>query len=283
MSKQGDAPTTERHVVPQEVALAFFGLCVFGQGATLREVDVRVPTQVLLAVLGRLGASDTATRAALNRMVNRGLLARHKDGRTSAFELTPQARTLLAQGRDRLFSPAPFDHEPGVWTVLSCPLPETLRNVRYQLQTRLTWAGFGAVQSHVWVAPGRVDVEAMIGDLLTADVRHLAQAFHGTPTAPSDPAELVDRAWDLTALRAAHEDFLDRWERAEPGAGEALPQLLLLIDDWGRLLRADPGLPAAQLPGDWPAARSAGTFSRLRHRLGPGAEKEIEGLLRPAA
>ena len=240
---------------------------------------MRVPTRVLLTVLARLGVSDAATRAALNRMVRRGLLARHKDGRTSAFELTPEARTLLAQGRDRLFSPPPYDHEPDIWTVLSCPLPETLRNVRYQLQTRLTWAGFGAVQPHVWVAPGRVDVETMLGDLLTPEVRPLAQAFHGTPTAPSDPAELVRRAWDLTALRAAHTQFLDRWAHPEPNPGDALSHLLLLIDDWGRLLRTDPGLPIPHLPHDWPAPHSADAFTRARHRLGPGAEKQLEDLL----
>ncbi|MFK0159924.1 PaaX family transcriptional regulator C-terminal domain-containing protein [Streptomyces sp. NPDC090493] len=279
MSRGNDVEAAVRQVAPQEVVLGFFGLCVFGQGATARETDPSVPTRALLSVLGRLDISETATRTTLNRMVHRGLLTRHKHGRTSAFELTPEVRTLLAQGRNRLFSAAPFDHDPGIWTVLSCPIPEALRNVRYQLQTRLTWAGFGSVQPHLWIAPGRVDVEAMLQDLLTGEARHLAQAFHGTPTAPSDPGELVHRAWDLTALRAAHDAFLDRWEHAEPPPGDALPQLLLLIDDWGRLLRSDPGLPAAYLDDDWPAARSAQTFSHLRGRLGPTAEKEIDQLL----
>ncbi|MEV7731783.1 hypothetical protein AB0O75_06675 [Streptomyces sp. NPDC088921] len=33
-----------------------------------------------------------------------------------------------------------------MWSVLTCPLPEAMRNVRYELQTQLTWTGFGAVQ-----------------------------------------------------------------------------------------------------------------------------------------
>jgi len=280
VSRRDDAEAAGRQIVPQDAVLGFFGLCVFGQRATPREADLKVPTQVMLSVAGRLGISEPATRTTLNRMVHRGLLTRHKQGRTSAFELTPEAHTLLAQGRNRLFSARPFDHDPGIWTVLSCPLPETLRNTRYQLQVRLTWAGFGAIQPHVWIAPGRVDVDAMLGDLLTSDVGHLVQAFHGTPTAPSDPRELVTKAWDLSALQGVHEAFLDRWENAEPPPGEALSQLLSLTDDWGRLLRSDPGLPAAYLDDDWPAPRSARTFSRLRKRLGPGAEEEIDQMLR---
>lgn len=54
----------------------------------------------------------------------------------------------------------------------------------------------------------------------------------------------------MTALRAAHEAFLERWEHAEPIPGDALPQLLLLIGYWGAAIR---GLPAACLDDDWPA------------------------------
>ena len=71
MSAQGDETAVERQIVPQEAVLVFFGLCVFGQGARPREAGVRVPTRVLLTVLERLGVSDAATRAALNRMVHR--------------------------------------------------------------------------------------------------------------------------------------------------------------------------------------------------------------------
>ncbi|MGW4968279.1 hypothetical protein ACWEPL_64690 [Nonomuraea sp. NPDC004186] len=202
-----------------------------------------MPTQVLLSASSALGISESATRAALNRMVHRSLLARHKHGRTSAFQLTDEGRALLRRGRDRMFSPTPFDHPEGIWTVLSCPVPESLRNLRYQLQGRLMWAGFGAVHPNVWVAPGRVDVEELLRNLPTPEVLGLVQAFHGTPAAPSQPEQLVRKAWDVNALRSGHLSFLARWEGAEPPAAGALPQLLLLHADWGLLLRAAPGLP----------------------------------------
>ncbi|MPY55684.1 PaaX family transcriptional regulator [Streptomyces spongiae] len=267
---------------PHEMVLNLFGLYVFGRREREElKAAPPVPTQVFLSASSRLGISESAMRAALNRMVHRSLLVRQKQGRTSAFQLTDEARALLRRGRDRMYSPTPFEHTEGVWTVLSCPVPESLRNVRYQLQGRLLWAGFGLVHPNVWVAPGRVDVEELLSDLPTQDALGLVQAFHGTPTAPSRPEQLVHKAWDLEALRAGHLDFLARWEHTEPAPADALPQLLMLHDDWGRLLRADPGLPAAYLDDDWPARRSTRTFQRFLTLLGPLADQQLEALLGP--
>ncbi|MFD5258981.1 PaaX family transcriptional regulator C-terminal domain-containing protein [Streptomyces bobili] len=269
---------------PQEIVLNFLGLYVFGRGeGQERKGAPPVATQAFLSVLGSLGISESATRAALNRMVHRSLLARHKQGRISAFHLTEEARALLRRGRDRMFSPTPFDHAEGIWTVLSCPVPESLRNVRYQLQGRLSWAGFGVIHPNVWVAPGRVDVEEVLRDLPAQDALDLVQAFHGTPATPSRPEQLVHRAWDLEALRAGHLAFLARWEDTEPPLTDALPQLLLLHDDWGRLLRADPGLPAAYLDDDWPSTRSTHAFQRLQALLGPPADQQLGALLDPSS
>ncbi|BBC30958.1 hypothetical protein SGFS_022520 [Streptomyces graminofaciens] len=263
---------------PHELVLAFFGLYVFGREVgEERKAPPPVPTQMLLSVLSRLGISESATRATLNRMVHRSLLTRHRQGRASAFELTEEARALVRRGGGRMFSPEPFDHAEGIWTVLSCPVPERLRNVRYHLQGRLSWAGFGVVQPNVWIAPGRVDVEELLDDL--PDALGLVEAFHGTPAAPSRPEQLVREAWDLETLRATHLAFLARWEGEELPAAEALPRLLQLHDDWGRLLRADPGLPAAYLGEDWPAHRSTQTFRRHQAELGPLADRQLRALL----
>ncbi|MER5219910.1 PaaX family transcriptional regulator [Streptomyces flaveus] len=271
----GSSPST----VPQSLVLDFLGLHMLGRAQAARKAGQPVATQVFLTVLGALGVSDSATRTTLNRMVARGLLIRHKQGRTSAFGPTEDAMALLRRGRARMFSPTPFDHVEDIWTILNCPVPESLRNVRYQLHGRLSWAGFGTVQANLWIAPGRIDVEELLDDIFPAEALGLVQAFHGAPTGPSSPGQLLHAAWDLEALRAAHLGFLARWEAADPRAAEALPQLLLLLDDWGRLLRTDPGLPAAYLEEDWPAERSARTFQRLEACLGPLADEQLQQLM----
>uniref|UniRef100_A0AAU2AFJ6 PaaX family transcriptional regulator n=1 Tax=Streptomyces sp. NBC_00093 TaxID=2975649 RepID=A0AAU2AFJ6_9ACTN len=268
---------------PQELVLDLLGLHVLGRAQPRQTAPPPVATQVFLAVLGAVGISDSATRTTLNRMVARGLLHRHRQGRTSAFQPTENAAAMLRRGRARMFSPAPFDHPGDVWTILNCPIPETLRNVRYQIQARLSWAGFGTLQANLWVAPGRIDAEELLDDIFPTDALGLVQAFHGTPTPPSSPEQLVHKAWDLEALRAAHHRFLARWETADAKPADALPQLLLLIDDWGRLLRTDPGLPTAYLDTDWAAERSTRTFQRLEARLGPLADERLQHLTHPRA
>lgn len=265
--------------VPQSLVLDFLGLHMLGRAQTVRQAGQPVATQVFLTVLGALGVSDSATRTTLNRMVARGLLIRHKQGRTSAFGPTENAMALLRRGRARMFSPTPFDHSEDIWTILNCPVPESLRNVRYQLHGRLSWAGFGTVQANLWIAPGRIDVEELLDDIFPAEALGLVQAFHGAPTGPSSPGQLLRAAWDLEALRVAHLGFLARWEAADPRSDEALPQLLLLLDGWGRLLRTDPGLPAAHLDEVWPSECSARTFQRLEARLGPLADEQLQQLM----
>lgn len=200
-----------RNTRPQGLVLGLLGQFVLD-----RAEEPVIPTQAFLAVLGALGVSEAATRATLNRMAHRDLLTRHKQGRSTAFGLTPDARTLAGQGRDRIFAATPFDHPEGNWTVLSCPLPESLRNARYQLQTRLSWAGFGPLRGNLWIAPGHIDVEAMLAEVLPAEELDSLEAFYATPAAPSRTEHLILKAWDLDALRAAHDTFLNRWEDASP-------------------------------------------------------------------
>ncbi|XVQ06887.1 PaaX family transcriptional regulator [Spirillospora sp. CA-255316] len=271
--------SVEGQVRPQELVLNLLGLHVLGRARSAEGSGGPVPTRAFLAILGMVGVSEAATRATLNRMVTRGLLLRRRQGRTSAFEPTRDAVAVLRQGRARLLSPAPFDHAEDIWTILDCPIPESLRNLRYQLHARLEWSGFGRIQANLWVAPGRIDVQELLDDLPPGTALDHVQAFHGTPTPPSSPANLVRSAWDLGALRAAHLDFAARWETADPPSTESLPQLLLLICDWGNLLRTDPGLPAAYLDQDWPADQSTHIFQRLESRLGPLAEQQLKRLV----
>jgi phenylacetic acid degradation operon negative regulatory protein len=156
-----------------------------------------------------------------------------------------------------------------------------MRNLRYQLHVHLAWLGFGSIRTSLWIAPGRIDVQDLLDDLLPTTALDHVQAFHGTPTPPSSPERLLHSAWDLGALRAAHLEFAARWQTTDPPPAESLPQFLLLISDWGRLLRTDPGLPEAYVDQDWPADHSAQIFRRLESRLGPLAERQLEQLMLP--
>ena len=258
---------------PQSLLLSFFGALVV-------DADLPpLPSITLLDLLADLGVTEAAARATLKRMTQRGLLTRGQVGRTAEYALTPLAEDVLRRATDRVTSPAPFEHPEGEWTLLSYSVPESRRDLRHRVRSRLTWAGFGGLRDGLWIAPGTVDVVAVLGRSDLADVAGLADAFAARPLPGTDVHRLVHRAWDVPAVRAAHTWFIDTWSRPPRVAG-SLAQLTLLGADWLSLLRTDPGLPASQLGPAWPAAVSSTVYRRVFDGLAPAARAALERSLR---
>jgi DNA-binding transcriptional regulator PaaX len=258
---------------PQSLLLNFFGALVLDAGLP------PVPSVTLLDLLADLGVAEAAARATLKRMTQRGLLDRGQVGRTAQYTLTPLAEDVLRQARQRVSSPAPFEHPEGEWTLLSYSVPEHRRDLRHRVRSRLTWAGFGGLRDGLWIAPGTVDVRAVLGRSDLAEATGLADAFAARVLPGTDVERLLHRAWDVPAVRAAHDSFVATWSRPPRVAG-SLAQLTLLGTDWLALLRTDPGLPAAQLGPHWPAAASTATYRRVFDGLLPAARAALERSLR---
>ncbi|WP_432534398.1 PaaX family transcriptional regulator [Kineococcus arenarius] len=260
---------------PQTLLLNFFGPLVLDAGLP------PLPSATLLEVLAELGVTDAAARATLKRMVQRGLLARGQVGRNAEYSLTPVAEAVLRRTAERVSSPAPFEHPEGEWTLLSYSVPESRRDLRHRVRSRLGWAGFGGLRDGLWIAPGTVDVAAVLGGQDLEGVADLADAFAARPLPGTDVHRLMHRAWDVPAVRAAHVLFTETWSRAPEVAG-SMAQLTLLSADWLSLLRTDPGLPASQLGPGWPAARSSAVYRRVFTALEPAARSALERALRRA-
>jgi phenylacetic acid degradation operon negative regulatory protein len=260
---------------PQTLLLNFFGALVLDSGLP------PLPSVTLLDLLADLGVSEAAARATLKRMTQRGLLERGQVGRTAEYALTPLAEQVLRDADRRVSSPAPFTHPDGEWTLLSYSVPESRRDLRHRVRSRLAWAGFGGLRDGLWIAPGTVDVAAVLGRSDLADAAGLADAFAARPLPGTDLDQLVHRAWDVPAVREAHARFAAVWG-LPPRVSGSLAQLTLLGADWLELLRTDPGLPAAQLGPDWPAAESAALYRRLFDGLAPAARAALERSLRAA-
>ena len=260
---------------PQDLLLAQGGALV------LDRYDDPLPTRVFLDVLRSLGCSDEATRSALSRLTERGLLTRHQDGRVASYGLTDTSRRLLREGRERVEAAEPFHQTSTEWTLLSFSLPETQRDVRNRLRSRLSWAGFGCLRDGLWVAPGRVELDRIIA--VGAEVEGLQiDGFVASPTPGTDVARFVWRAWDLDALRREHEEFLLRWERPLLQHGDPLASFILLGAHWIRLLRLDPVLPERYLGENWPARRSASAYRAVFAALEPQARAAFAELVADA-
>ncbi|MGH3416251.1 MAG: PaaX family transcriptional regulator [Actinocrinis sp.] len=263
-----EQPASQR---PQSLMLTFFAVHVLGRGLAVSSGSV-------IDALGRVGVGEDAVRATLARMVGRGLLERHRRGRKMYFGLTARAASVLRDGRDRVWRLGAVNRGwDGTWTVVGFSLPEAWASERHDLRSRLVWAGFGPVQSGMWIAAGRVDVAALVDGL---DLNGHLRVFHGVAAAPTEAAALIGGAFDLPGIAARYQMFRDRWGGVDgtlPGDGDPLARQLLLHTEWLNLVRQDPHLPAEHLPEGWPAAACEELFHRLAgHFDGPAALLAVE-------
>jgi len=258
---------------PQSVMLSFLGLYLRGR-------RVAVATGSLIDVFSRVGVGEEAVRSTVARMVKRDLLTRHPQGRKVYVGLTPRAAAVLDDGHRRMWDVGAVNRSwDGTWTVVAFSLPDERRSDRHDLRTRLQWAGFGPLQGGLWVAAGRRDVAAAVGDL---DVNGHLVVLSGEAVAPTGASDLVRRAFDTAAIAREYDDFLGSW--APPGdRAAALPddlaRQLLLHTDWLGSVRGDPLLPAQELPEDWPAIEAEQLFRRLAREWKRQAGREAAAVL----
>jgi phenylacetic acid degradation operon negative regulatory protein len=252
--------------------MTFLGRVVLGHG-------IAVFSGTCLAVMDRLGVSEQAVRSTLSRMVARGLLERHRRGRKMYFALTPHAEAVLAEGEERIWQTGPVNRaEDSPWTLLGFSLPESRRDERHLLRSRLRWAGFGLLRSGLWIAPGAVDVTSLLPDHLLRD--HIL-VFHGHPAEAASVNRMVSDAYDLPAIAARYRRFLRRWDspRPLPAAPDDLARQLWLISEWLLILREDPRIPLRHLPSDWPALGAEEVFRRRNDGLTAGAQKVLDDVM----
>ncbi|MET9076726.1 PaaX family transcriptional regulator C-terminal domain-containing protein [Streptomyces sp. NPDC004232] len=248
---------------PQSLLLSFLGDEVLGRG-------VCVYTGSVIEVFRRAGVGEQATRSMLSRMAGRGLLSRRRQGRRTYIGLTDRSEAVLRDGERRIWHTGAVNRDwDGTWTLLGFSLPESWQRQRHDLRAQLTWAGFGALFSGLWIAPGEVDVSEIVGELgLAAHVK----VFRANADAGTDIAGMIDETWDLARLAACYREFDEAWRGYASGgahltAEEALVLRLRLTAEWLQVIRADPRLPVQHLPADWPAARVEKTFRAVHARL----------------
>ena len=245
-------------------------------------------TATLLEALGALGVEEKSARQSLTRTANEGVLTSTRHGRRVLWELTPQGAELLEEGTRRIYGFMRERHPwDGRWLVLSVPIPETQRQLRHRLRTRLTWLGLGSPTSGLWVTPdARKDdaVHEVIRDLGLA-----SQAFAWTGSASGlasglgDEQRLLADAWDLAAVEDRYREFLEAFEsRAADSPAEAFIAQVEMVQEWRRFPFLDPDLPRELLDHDWPGPRAAAAFHDRHARWHRHAQAEWDRMDRAA-
>lgn len=274
----GGGAEGEYAVRPQTLMLNLLGRYVLDR-------EVAVSAASIIEVCARVDVGEHAARSTLARMVRRGILTRQRHGRAMYFALTAQAEKILHDGEERITRHGAVNRDwDGTWTLLGFSLPEAWQRQRHELRAQLTWLGFGPLFNGLWIAPGRLEVADLVAGLGLAS--HV-KAFHAQSVPGTDIARMVKETWDLEAVAARYRGFLARWQNPDSPArrDDPLAVKLLLACEWLQVIRADPRLPRAHLPADWPAAQAEDLFTRLDAAVDRPAGEIAQRILdvRPAA
>lgn len=263
---------------PQDLVITMLGTYVRPFGRT-------VWSGGLVMLLREFAFSDGAARAALTRIVRRGLVARVRSGRLVHYELTPRCERLLVEGDGRIFTFGRLPADAGPWTVLWHQIPEDRRLERTRLGRRLRFLGFGSVQDSVWVSPHdhSSEVFELVSDL---DIGEYATVFlarvPGAGVGLGLPA-LVSRAWDLSGLEDRYQAFCSRFERyltpeAPASDREAFLVRTRLMHLFRGFAQLDPELPDEFAPLSAPRTRAADIFETLYTGLAAASQRHFDAV-----
>jgi phenylacetic acid degradation operon negative regulatory protein len=256
----------EAMLQPQDLAITILG-------AHLRRPGERVWSGGMVEILGEFGFSTEAARAALSRLVSRGLLQRQREGRLVFYVLSSRAHELLSEGDRRIFSFGRGAPAADAWTVVWHTIPEDRRVERAQLAQRLRFLGFGSVQDATWVAAS--DREQEVRALLEAlEVTDFACMFLGRIARGTEKALLLSGAWDVddlerryTGFTAEYDPYLDAARRDALDPREAFVVRTRMLHTFRGFPFGDPELPETIAPGAAARAEAVTTFDAIYEAL----------------
>lgn len=283
MSLSAPLPVLDGEAAPSR-GLQPRALIVTIYGLYAREVGGWLSVGALIRLMRELGVDEPAVRSSISRLKRRGILEAQRVDGAAGYALSEHAREILDEGDRRIFERHRATPEDG-WVLAVFSVPESERQRRHTLRSRLTWLGFGTVASGVWIAPGHLDAETR-EVLHRYDLSSYVDLFRADYLGFGDVAAQVSAWWDLDGLSRLYDDFvlvhqpvLARWRRRRTNdEGGAFADYVRVLSAWRRLPFLDPGLAPELLPRDWPGVRAADLFFALRERLAGPAHDHVESV-----
>ncbi|MHB1610366.1 MAG: PaaX family transcriptional regulator [Sulfobacillus sp.] len=251
----------------QSLIFTIFGDYILQHGGTIRAAS-------LVRLMAEFGITETAVRAELFRMRQKGVAVVQRTGKHSHYTLSRAGLRRLKDGTHRLYYPEPHPWD-GKWRVFVYNVAETRHALRDQLRKELVWYGMGQVAQSTWLSPNAIEamLQTVIDEYLGQDEASLFLAEH-----LGDPVQLVGRCWDLGMIQSLYQQFIDQWQPVHQqvmdwGDNQAFAHRIQLVHEFRKFFNVDPQLPQSLLPQEWAGYAAGRLFRELREALSPGADR----------
>ncbi|MGW0708365.1 PaaX family transcriptional regulator [Streptomyces sp. NPDC002643] len=275
----GTRPVVSRRREVGEVSARSLLMTMLGEYVLPK--DTPVWTSALVEALALFGVEEKSARQALARTAAEGWLVSERAGRRVRWALTPPGRRLLTEGAQRIYDFGNGDRaRADTWLVVLVSVPESKRDLRHKVRTRLTWAGFGSPEPGVWITPHTDRETEALGVLKELGLADGAMSFTAAYGAVGSETAMVARAWDLSEVEERYEAFIDEFTGLRPADDDAvLHAQTMLVHEWRRFPFLDPRLPARLLPPGWSGAKAADLFHARHAEWTPVALRRWEELM----
>jgi phenylacetic acid degradation operon negative regulatory protein len=217
----------------------------------------RLRAQILVRTGELFGIAEGTVRVAISRMLAAGeLVADDGHYRLAGHLLTRQARQHLSRtGTTRAWR--------GKWRIAVVVAEGRSASDRSELRSAMTALRLAERREGVWLrpdnlAPGPADAEAVVA--------RQCRLFQGSPITDATDTSLAQELWDIDGwaatarrLRAALDQLIGDLEGHDISA---LSPAFVVSAAALRHFQADPLLPPALLPDDWPGAALRHDYER---------------------
>ncbi len=244
-----------------------------------------LPSAAIAALVGEWCISPGSVRAAVSRLVRRGVLEGSRRGRRNAYRLTPQAALSLSAGGHCILSfPAQAEAWDGSWTLVAFSLPQEQSSQRRALRVQLRWSGYAPLYDGLWISPRDPGQQAR-AELADVNLGRLtvfrARQVELDSAIRRDPRD----AWDVEDIARRYESFVHRWSpllpRIRSGSvtgAEAVRARTHVMDTYRRFRFLDPQLPVRLMPDRWPRHRARDVFTAIYDGLAGAAEDHVRAV-----
>lgn len=264
-------------VAPRQLITSLFGLYA-------RAEENWLSVASLVRLMADLGVDAAAVRSSVSRLKKRDVLrSLSRDGR-AGYSLSPATLEVLREGDERIWNRPRATVADG-WLVVVFSVPESEREKRHLLRSRLVRLGFGTAAPGVWVAPGTL-YDEVVHVLERAGLLSYTEFFRGDYLGAGDVATRLREWWDLDEMAALHREFVDAWSPlrdrladTSPDPAAAFASYVPMLTTWRRLPYLDPGLPLELLPEGWPGLTAGDLFADLDALLRKPAETHAHELI----
>ena len=231
-----------------------------------------LPGTWLVAALGALGHETAAVRQTLYRMEASKELESRVMGRGKFYRLSAAARAEAEAGLAKIMDDDTQAWD-GEWTLVQFRAGTETQVERERLREVLRAEGFAPMANGLYLHP-RDRSARLLAAARDHGVRDIVEVFRGRRIDGDDDRALVARHWNLDAIAARYESFVERFEPLARGTFPAETAFVLrfaVVFDYLEAAWQDPELALPLLPAKWAGARARRLARDLYKRLLPGA------------